>query len=198
MIRKSTIYLLKAELADLALQYSEIDPAIELRWVEPHERHLIIDSPYRPKGRTGAKYFERHYSENGRACAASVDGDLVAWRLFKPEFRKHWNWLEVRGGDSAVFGMAAFTAPHARGKRLMGIITCHAAREYLKSGFTTMSAAADCDNGPAMSAHSGIGMQIVGTVAFTRWPFGLKTVRINGNLTAGWFGDGCRLVHHVA
>ncbi len=196
MVRNSAIYILKADLADLAAGHTDIDPSIELRWIDEDERHLILDSKYRPENRTGPEFLERHYADNGRACAALVDGDMVAWRLFKPHFQRTMYWLEVRSGDKAVYGMAAFTAPRARGKRLMAVLTAHAAREYLALGYTTLMATASCSNEPAVAAHSHMGMRKIETVKSTRWPFGLRTTRINGKLTAGFFNRQRPMIHH--
>lgn len=198
MLGKSAIYVLKANLADLAATHTAIDPAIDLRWIEPDERHLILDSPYRPENRTGPEFFERHFADNGRACAALVDGDLVAWRLFKPGFQRTFYWLEVRSGDKAVYGMAAFTAPQARGKRLMAILTAFAARDYLTREYTTMMATANCNNAAAVAAHAHMGMQTISSVVSTRWPLGFRSLRINAKLKAGFYNRRRPLIHYVS
>lgn len=198
MIRRSAIFILKADLADLAARPTDIDPAIELRWVEPGERHLITDSPYRPSNRSGPRFFDRHYADDGKACAAFVDGDLVAWRLFKPLFQRTFYWLEIRGTQKVVFGLSAFTAPQARGQRLMAMLTAHAAREYLALGYTTLMATVDCDNEPALAAHTHIGMQRTDKIQATRWPTRFRTIRVNGKLTAGFFKRDRPMVHHAS
>jgi GNAT superfamily N-acetyltransferase len=198
MIRKTATYIQRAALADLTTARTTVGPATKLRWIEQDEQHLIVDCPYRPEKKSGPEFFERHYVDGGRICAAIVDGDLVAWRLFKPQFQRMWDWLEVRGDDSVVFGLAAYTAPHARGKRLMAAVTTHAAREYVKLGYATLLATTNRDNAAAVSAHSHIGMQKIGLIEATRWPLGLRTVRVNGELTAGFFNHRRRLVHHAS
>ena len=107
MIRKTATYIQRAELADLTVARTTVGPATKLRWIGQDEQHLIVDCPYRPEKKSGPEFFERHYVDGGRACAAIVDGDLVAWRLFKPQFQRMWDWLEVRGDDGVVFGLAA-------------------------------------------------------------------------------------------
>lgn len=198
MIRRTATYIQRAELADLTATGTTPDPAIKLRWIEQDQQHLIVDCPYRPEKKSGPEFFERHYLDGGRACGAFVDGDLVAWRLFKPKFQKMWDWLEIRGDDSAVFGLAAFTAPHARGKRLMTAITAYAVRDYMKHGYTTLLATTDRNNSAAVSAHSHIGMQKIGLIEATRWPFGLRTVKVNGGWSAGFFNHRRQFVHLVS
>lgn len=198
MPRKNAFYIQTAELVQLAATYTTIDTSIELRWIEQEDQHLIIDCPYRSQSKSGPKFLERHYADKGRICAAFVDGDLVAWRLFKPQFQILWGWLEVRGNDGVVFGLAAYTAPHARGQRLMAIITAHAAREYLKLGYRSLMACAIRNNAAAVSAHSHIGMQKIGLAEATRWPFGLRTVWINDRLKVGFFNHRRRLIHQAS
>ena len=198
MLKKTATYIQRAELADLAATHSAVDASVKLSWIDRKERHVIVDCPYRPDKKSGPEFFERHYEEGGRICAAIVDNDLVAWRLFKPQFQKLWNWLEIRGDETTVFGLAAYTAPHARGNRLMAVITAHAARDYIKLGYATLMATTDRYNDAAVSAHSHIGMQKIGLIEATRWPLGLRTVHVNGQLTAGFFNDRRRLVHRAA
>jgi GNAT superfamily N-acetyltransferase len=198
MPRKNAFYIQTAELVQLAATYTTIDTSIELRWIEQEDQHLIIDCPHRSPSKSWPEFVERHYADKGRICAAFVDGDLVAWRLFKPHFQTMWDWLEVLGADGVVFGLAAYTAPHARGKRLMTMITAHAAREYAKLGYTVLMAATDQLNDAAVSAHSHIGMHRFGLIEATRWPLGFRTVRINGKLRAGFFNHRRRLIHHVS
>jgi hypothetical protein len=198
MIRKTATYIQRAELTDLTAARTTVEPATKLRWIEQEEQYLIVDCPYRPENKAGPEFFERHYMEGGRVCAAFVDDDLVAWRLFKPQFQQMWDWLEIRGNDGTVFGLAAYTAPHARGKRLMTAVTAHAAGEYVTLGYATLLATTNRDNAAAVSAHSHIGMQKIGLIEATRWPLGLRTVRVNGELTAGFFNNRRRLVHHAS
>ncbi|NNJ74374.1 MAG: hypothetical protein HKP56_04380, partial [Anderseniella sp.] len=137
-------------------------------------------------------------AEQGRVCAAFVYGDMVSWRMFKPQFQQLRDWLEIRGGDSVVFGLAAFTAPHARGQRLMAVITAYAAREYLKLGYSTLMAATDHNNEAAIAAHTHIGMQKITHIKDTRWPLGLRTVWVNGDLKTGFFNHRRRLIYYAS
>ncbi len=198
MLKKTATYIQTAELADLAATHCSVDASVRLSWIDQNERQVIVDCPYRPEKKSGPEFFERHYDEGGRICAAIVDDDLVAWRLFKPRFQKLWNWLEIRGDDKTVFGLAAYTAPHARGNRLMAVITAHAARDYIGLGYNRLLATTDRYNDAAVSAHSHIGMQKIGLIEATRWPLGLRTVQVNGRLTAGFFNDRRRLVHQAS
>lgn len=198
MIRKAGRYIQKAELAKLAVTHTIIDPSVELQWIEQRECHLLLDNPYRSDDGSRAEFLEHHYAHNGRVCAALVDGDLVSWRMFKPQFQQLRDWLEIRGGDGVVFGMAAFTALHARGQRLMAIITAHAAREYLELGYSTLMAATDHNNKAAIAAHMHIGMQKIALITDTRWPLGLRTVRVNRDLKTGFFNHRRRLIHYAS
>ncbi len=198
MIRKAGRYIQKSDLAAVAETHTTIDPSMQLRWIEQHESHLIVDSPYVAGDWSRADLLKRLYAEDGRVCGVFAEGELVSWRMFKPDFQKLLNWLEVRSGQGVVFGLAAFTAPHARGKRLMAIITAHAARDYQKRGFHTLMAATDHNNKSALAAHTHIGMQKIAHITDTRWPLGFRTVRINGELKMGFFDHGRRLVYHAS
>lgn len=198
MIRRAGRYIQKAELAGLAETHTTIASNIKLRWIKPHESHLIVDSPYVSDGGSRAESLKHHYAEQGRVCGAFVEADLISWRMFKPQFQKLRNWLEIRGGDRVVFGLAAFTAPQARGKRLMTVITAHAAREYQRLGYHTLMAATDHNNEAAIAAHMHIGMQKIAHITDTRWPLGFRTVWVNGDLKTGFFDHGRRLVYHAS
>lgn len=97
-----------------------------------------------------------------------VDEDVVARRLFKPQFQNLWDWLQIRGGDGIIFGLAAYPTPHARAKRLMAMLIAHAAREYLKFGYTVLMATTDKTNNVAVSAYLHIGMQRIGLIEAAR------------------------------
>ncbi len=198
MITRAGRYIQKADLGSVAHTHTIIDPAVKLRWIGQHESHLIVDSPYIADDWSRADLLKRLYAEHGKVCGAFVEEHLVSWRMFKPEFQKLRNWLEIRGGDSVVFGLGAFTAPHARGKRLMGVITAHAARAYQKLGYDTLMAATDHNNETAIAAHMHIGMQKIAHITDTRWPLGFRTVRVNDDLRVGFFDHGRRLVYHAS
>jgi len=197
LIRAWDYSVMKIDLRDLKSQSVNENNNVQVRRFSATEVEQIVTSSHRPPGRQDESYFLRHLANGALVYGASFKGDPVAWRLFRPHQLNLWNWIRLEVGPTSYIGLGAFTGEAFRGQRLQQRLLNAAAEDLIQAGVWHVTNAVETGNSAAQASHRRIGMQVVSQIEANIYPFGFKSVSIDGRRHFARYTRKRRLVHWV-